>query len=81
MCAGAAGRAGGSGQKDGGQGGEKKGSAHQAIIAVGRMLRAQSFFQAYGDSFFLMGAALLFAALAAILLTRPTGMASGAGAH
>jgi DHA2 family multidrug resistance protein len=56
-------------------------AAHEAVIAIGRTVRAQSFFQAYGDSFFLMGAALLIAAIAATLLVRPTGTGSGAGAH
>jgi MFS transporter, DHA2 family, multidrug resistance protein len=56
-------------------------AGHEAVIAIGRTVRAQSFFQAYGDCFFLMGAALLIAALAATLLVRPAGPASGAGAH
>ncbi len=54
---------------------------HEAIVAVGRTISAQSFFQAYGDCFFLLGAALLAAALAAALLARPGGAAAGASAH
>ncbi len=54
---------------------------HEAIVAVGRTISAQSFFQAYGDCFFLLGAALLAAALAAALLARPDGTAAGASAH
>jgi len=45
------------------------------------MLRPLPFFQGHGDSYFLMGAALLLAALAACVLARPAGMANGAGAH
>ena len=53
---------------------------HDAVVAVGRTVRAQSYFLAYGDTFFLMGAALLLAVAATLLMRRPTGGA-GAAAH
>jgi MFS transporter, DHA2 family, multidrug resistance protein len=52
---------------------------NDAIVAVGRSVRAQSYFLAYGDTFFLMGASLLLAVVAAVLMQRTGG--SGAGAH
>jgi DHA2 family multidrug resistance protein len=52
---------------------------HDAVVAVGRAVRAQAYFLAYGDTFFLMGCALLLAVVAAILMQRASG--SGAGAH
>ncbi len=52
---------------------------HDAVVAVGRAVRAQAYFLAYGDTFFLMGCALLLAVVAAVLMRRATG--GGAGAH
>jgi DHA2 family multidrug resistance protein len=52
---------------------------HDAVVAVGRAVRAQAYFLAYGDTFFLMGCALLLAVVAAVLMQRASG--SGAGAH
>jgi MFS transporter, DHA2 family, multidrug resistance protein len=52
---------------------------HDAVVAAGRAVRAQAYFLAYGDTFFLMGCALLLAVVAAVLMRRTTG--GGAGAH
>jgi MFS transporter, DHA2 family, multidrug resistance protein len=52
---------------------------HNAVVAVGRSVQAQAYFLAYGDTFFLMGSALLLAVVAAVLMRRTAG--SGAGAH
>jgi len=52
---------------------------HDAVVAVGRAVRAQAYFLAYGDTFFLMGCALLLAVVAAVLMRRASG--SGAGTH
>jgi MFS transporter, DHA2 family, multidrug resistance protein len=52
---------------------------HDAVVAVGRAVRAQAYFLAYGDTFFLMGCALLLAVVAAVLMRQASG--SGAGAH
>ena len=43
---------------------------HDAVVAVGRTVRAQSFFLAYGDTFFIMGSALLLAIVAAVMMRR-----------
>jgi len=52
---------------------------HDAVVAVGRTVRAQAYFLAYSDTFFVMGCSLLLAVVAAVLMTR--GTAGGAGAH
>jgi DHA2 family multidrug resistance protein len=53
---------------------------HDAVVAVGRTVRAQAYFLAFGDTFFVMGAALLLAVIAALLMRRNAG-SGGAGAH
>ncbi|CAH2601830.1 DHA2 family efflux MFS transporter permease subunit [Rhodovastum atsumiense] len=53
---------------------------HDAVVAVGRVVRAQSYFLAYADAFFVMGAVLLLAMLAALLMRKSAGGAA-AGAH
>ena len=50
---------------------------HDAVVAVGRTVRAQSYFLAYGDTFFIMGCALLLAVVAAVLMARSAGGAAG----
>jgi DHA2 family multidrug resistance protein len=52
---------------------------HDAVVAVGRSVQAQAYYLAFGDTFFLMGSALLLAVVAAVLMRRSEG--SGAGAH
>jgi DHA2 family multidrug resistance protein len=52
---------------------------HDAVVAVGRTIRAQSYFLAYGDTFFVMGSGLLLAIVAAVLMRQTTG--GGGGAH
>ena len=42
-------------------------------------VRAQAYFLAYGDTFFIMGRTLLLAIVAAVLMRRTTG--GGGGAH
>lgn len=55
-------------------------AGHEAIVAIGRLIRRQAFTMAYADAFYLLGAALVVAAVATALLRRaePGG---GAGAH
>lgn len=53
---------------------------HEAIVAIGRMVRQQALIMGYGDTFFLLGAALLLA-LAASLFLHKTGPATPGGAH
>jgi MFS transporter, DHA2 family, multidrug resistance protein len=52
----------------------------EAVVQIGRTVRAQSYLMAYSDAFYLMGAALLLA-LAASLAMRKSGSAAGAGTH
>ena len=50
---------------------------HDAVVAIGRTVRAQSYFLAYSDTFFIMGCALLLAVVAAVLMARSVGGATG----
>lgn len=53
---------------------------HEAIVAIGRAVRHQATIMAYGDAFYVIGAALVLA-LAAILLLRKAEAAAGVGGH
>jgi len=50
---------------------------HQAVIAVGQIVRRQSFIMAYGDAFFVLGAALALATVTILFLKRPERIAAG----
>jgi MFS transporter, DHA2 family, multidrug resistance protein len=52
---------------------------HDAVVQIGRTIRAQSYLLAYSDAFYLMGAALLLALLTALAMRKSGG--GGAGAH
>ena len=56
-------------------------AAHKALVAVGAVIRKQSFVMAFSDTFFLLGLALLLAFAATLLLKKPGGAMSGGGAH
>ena len=53
---------------------------HEAIVAVGRLVKRQAFTMAYADAFYVLGAALIVAALAVVLLKKAAGNGAG-GAH
>lgn len=53
---------------------------HQAVAAIGRTVRMQSYLLAYADAFFILGAALVMA-FATVLLFKRAGGAGAAGAH
>jgi DHA2 family multidrug resistance protein len=55
-------------------------AAHRAVVAVGKIVQKQAFILAFSDMFFLLGAALIVALVAALLLKKPGHLASG-GAH
>ncbi|MFO1025827.1 MAG: MDR family MFS transporter [Acetobacteraceae bacterium] len=55
-------------------------AAHQAIIAIGLRIREQANIMAFADTFFLIGAALIVAMVASLLLRKPDKMQAG-GAH
>jgi DHA2 family multidrug resistance protein len=52
---------------------------HQAVVAIGRAIQAQSFLLAYSDAFYLMGSALLLAFATAFAMRKSRG--GGGGAH
>jgi DHA2 family multidrug resistance protein len=55
-------------------------ATHKAVVAIASSVRKQANIMAFSDTFFLLGAALIIAVLATILLKKP-GQVSGAGAH
>jgi DHA2 family multidrug resistance protein len=55
-------------------------ATHRAVIAIGRIVQKQAFILAFSDTFYLLGAALIVALVAALLLKKPDHLASG-GAH
>jgi MFS transporter, DHA2 family, multidrug resistance protein len=52
---------------------------HDAVVQIGRAIRAQSYLLAYSDAFYLMGAALLLALLTSLAMRKSGG--GGAAAH
>jgi MFS transporter, DHA2 family, multidrug resistance protein len=52
---------------------------HNAVVQIGRTIRAQSYLLAYSDAFYLMGAALLLALVTSLAMRKSSG--GGAGAH
>ena len=55
-------------------------AAHRALVAIGHIVQKQAFILAFSDTFYLLGAALLVALMAALLLKKP-GQLEGGGAH
>ncbi len=55
-------------------------ATHRAIIAIGHIVQKQAFILAFSDTFYLLGAALIVALMAALLLRKPNHLESG-GAH
>jgi DHA2 family multidrug resistance protein len=53
---------------------------HQAVVAIGRTVRQQAYVMAFGDTFYLLGAALVVALLATLLLGKADHVQPG-GAH
>ncbi len=52
---------------------------HEAVVQIGRAVRAQSYLLAYSDAFYLMGGALLLALATSLAMRKSSG--GGAGAH
>ena len=61
----------------GGSGAE---AAHRALVAIGHIVQKQAFILAFSDTFYLLGATLVVALMAALFLKKPDRLASG-GAH
>ena len=55
-------------------------AAHRAIVAIGLRVRQQADIMAFSDTFYLMGAALIVALIASLLLKKPDHLQAG-GAH
>ncbi|MBR0694112.1 MDR family MFS transporter [Bradyrhizobium lablabi] len=55
-------------------------AVHRAIVAIGKIVQKQAFIMAFSDLFFLLGAALIVALVASMLLKNP-GHLEGGGAH
>jgi MFS transporter, DHA2 family, multidrug resistance protein len=53
---------------------------HQAVVAIGRIVRQQAYIMAFSDTFFLLGAGLIVALVAALLLKKPDHVEAD-GAH
>jgi len=55
-------------------------ATNKALMAIGGRLHQQAFTMAFADTFYLLGAALIVALLASLLLKKPAHMSAG-GAH
>jgi MFS transporter, DHA2 family, multidrug resistance protein len=55
-------------------------AAHRAYVAIGHIVQKQAFILAFSDTFYLLGAALIVALMAALLLKTPNHLEAG-GAH
>ena len=52
---------------------------HQAVVAIGRTVRQQSYILAFADTFYLLGVGLIVALIAALLLKKPERLEAGGG--
>jgi MFS transporter, DHA2 family, multidrug resistance protein len=55
-------------------------ASHRAVVAIGHIVQKQAFIFAFSDTFYLLGAALIIALLATLLLKKPGHLDAG-GAH
>src|SRR5258705_9768347 len=55
-------------------------ATHRAVVAIGHVVQKQAFILAFSDTFYLLGAALIVALIATLLLKKPNTLAS-AGTH
>ncbi len=53
---------------------------HKAVVAIGHGIRQQAYIMAFSDTFYLLGAALVVALIASMLLKKPDHLTAG-GAH
>jgi DHA2 family multidrug resistance protein len=56
-------------------------AAHKAVVAIGKAVQLQSFIMAFSDTFYLLGAILVVALAASLLLKTPDKVDAGGGAH
>ena len=55
-------------------------ASHRALVAIGHVVQKQAYILAFSDTFYLLGAALIVALAATLLLRKPDHMAAD-GAH
>ena len=55
-------------------------AVHRAYVAIGHIVQKQAFILAFSDTFYLLGAVLIVALMAALLLKKPGHLEAG-GAH
>ena len=55
-------------------------ASQRAVVAIGHIVQKQAFILAFSDTFYLLGAALIVALMAALLLKQPSHLEAG-GAH
>jgi DHA2 family multidrug resistance protein len=55
-------------------------AVHRAYVAIGKIVQKQAFILAFSDTFYLLGAALIVALIATLILKKPDHLSSG-GAH
>ncbi|MBU6461949.1 MAG: multidrug efflux MFS transporter [Bradyrhizobium sp.] len=54
-------------------------ASHEAYVAIGHVVQKQAFILAFSDTFYLIGAALIVALMAALLLKKPGHLEAGGG--
>jgi MFS transporter, DHA2 family, multidrug resistance protein len=59
---------------------DRNDAMHRAYVAIGHVVQKQAFIQAFSDTFYLLGAALIVALVATLLLKKADHLSSG-GAH
>ena len=59
---------------------DRSDAMHRAYVAIGHIVQKQAYILAFSDTFYLLGATLVIALMATLLLRKPDHLASG-GAH
>ena len=52
-------------------------ASHRAVLAIGQVVQKQAFILAFSDTFYLLGAALIVALAATLLLRKPDHLSAG----
>ena len=52
-------------------------ATHRAVVAIGKIVQKQAFILAFSDTFYLLGATLIVALIATLLLKKPDHLSSG----
>jgi len=56
---------------------DRSDAMHRAYVAIGHIVQKQAFIMAFSDTFYLLGAALIVALIATLLLKKPDHLSSG----